>query len=128
MLLMLLLLLVQLLMILHLLLLLLVVEVNLLLLVVMHRLLLLVILYLVLLLLLELLLVGDVVVVLWDDLWPRGVWNHARLVVAVSHLSLLLRLYFLLQRRYGCVDLFSAGRNWSRARRRERDIQARLDL
>ena len=37
-------------------------------------------------------------------------------------------LYFLLQRRYGCVDLFSAGRNWSRARRRERDIQARLDL
>ena len=78
-------------MILHLLLLLLVVEVNLLLLVVMHRLLLLVILYLVLLLLLELL-VGDVVVVLWDDLWPRGVWNHARLVVAVSHLSLLLRL------------------------------------
>lgn len=127
MLLMLLLLLVQLLMILHLLLLLLVVEVNLLLLVVMHRLLLLVILYLVLLLLLELL-VGDVVVVLRDDLWPRGVWNHARLVVAVSHLSLLLRLYFLLQRRYGCVDLFSAGRNWSRARRRERDIQARLDL
>ena len=127
MLLMLLLLLVQLLMILHLLLLLLVVEVNLLLLVVMHRLLLLVILYLVLLLLLELL-VGDVVVVLRDDLWPRGVWNHARLVVAVSHLSLLLRLYFLLQRRYGCVDLFSAGRNWSRARRRERDIKARLDL
>jgi len=127
MLLMLLLLLVQLLFILHLLLLLLVVEVNLLLLVVMHRLLLLVILYLVLLLLLELL-VGDVVVVLRDDLWPRGVWNHARLVVAVSHLSLLLRLYFLLQRRYGCVDLFSAGRNWSRARRRERYIQARLDL
>jgi len=127
MLLMLLLLLVKLLLILHLLLLLLVVEVNLLLLVVMHRLLLLVILYLVLLLLLELL-VGDVVVVLRDDLWPRGVWNHARLVVAVSHLSLLLRLYFLLQRRYGCVDLFSAGRNWSRARRRERDIQARLDL
>jgi len=127
MLLMLLLLLVKLLLILHLLLLLLVVEVNLLLLVVMHRLLLLVILYLVLLLLLELL-VGDVVVVLRDDLWPRGVWNHARLVVAVSHLSLLLRLYFLLQRRYGCVDLFSAGRNWSRARRRERYIQARLDL